>query len=77
MKKIDKIKRSIELDFYSGEIDNSEIVELLELCDELLQLKTVPQYAKIHPISENGVYKCRKHLIVEIAGKKKFVIDND
>ena len=76
MKKIDKIKRSIELDFYSGEINNSEIVELLKLCDELLQLKTVPNFAKIHKMSPNGVYKCRKVLIVEIAGKK-FVIDND
>ena len=76
MKNIDKIRSSIELDFYSGDINNSEIVELLELCNELLQLKTVPQYAEIHPISVNGIYKCRKDLIVEIAGKK-FVIDND
>ena len=75
MQNIDKIKRSIELDFYSGEIDNSEIVKLLQLCDELLQLKTVLNYSALRGISPHGVYKCRKDLIVEIAGKK-FVIDN-
>ena len=76
MKTLVKTREAIEESFYSGEIDNSEIVELLQLCDELLQLKTVPNYANIHDLSPHGVYKCRKEKIVEIAGKK-FVIDND
>lgn len=76
MKNLDKIRQSIEVDFYSGEIDNSEIVKLLQLCDELLQLKTIPNYAASVGLSPNGVYKCRKDRIVTVGGKM-FVWDND
>ena len=76
MKTLVKTREVIEESFYNGELENSEIVELLQLCDELLQLKTVLNYSALRGISPHGVYKCRKDRIIEIAGKK-FVIDND
>lgn len=76
MTKLDKIRASIENDFYAGEIDNAEVVKLMQLGEELLQLKTVLQYSELRGISPLGVYKCRKDRIIEVAGKK-FVIDND
>ena len=76
MKNLEKTRRSIMLDFYAGEIDNNEIVKLMELCDELLQLKTIPNYAASVNMSPNGVYKCRKDRIITIAGKM-FVVAND
>jgi hypothetical protein len=76
MKKLDKIRDSIELDFYDGEIENNEIVKLVQLCDELLQAKTIPSYAKNNPITFNGVYKCRKDKIFTFGGKK-FIPDNE
>lgn len=76
MKKLDKIRASIENDFYAGEIENAEIVKLMQLGEELLQLKTVLKYSSLRGISPLGVYKFRKDIIVEVCGKK-FVIDND
>ena len=76
MQNLDKLRRQIELDFYSGEIDNSEIVKFVQLFDELLQAKTIPSYAADKPISNVGVYKCRKDKIFTFGGKK-FIPDND
>jgi hypothetical protein len=76
MQKLDKLRRQIELDFYAGEITNDELVKLVKLCEELLQAKTIPNYAKVNPISQVGVYKCRKDKIFTF-GSKKFIIDND
>jgi hypothetical protein len=76
MQKLDKLRRQIELDFYAGEINNNELVKLVKLCEELLQAKTIPNYAVDKPISKVGVYKCRKDKIFTF-GSKKFIIDND
>jgi hypothetical protein len=60
MIKPNKYKEQIELDFYGGELDNEHLIEILQSIRELLQLKSVKEYAKEHGISVQGVYSCRK-----------------
>jgi hypothetical protein len=48
-------------------------VQVIELCGMLLNLQTIPDYAKENNMSYNGVKKCRK--IVPLFNIN-FVIDN-
>lgn len=67
---ITKLMKSIEQKKWS----NAALVQLIEVSGSFLNLKTIPDYAKEHNLSYNGVKKTRQ--IVEIFNQK-FVIDND
>jgi hypothetical protein len=60
--------------FENGEINNDGLVQQIELCFSYLNLVTIPEYAKIHNMSYNGVKNNRKIIII---GGVKFVIDNN
>lgn len=73
----DKGKKLLEfLDYkmYDGEFTNSDLVQFIEHCGKYLNLQTIPNYAKEHNLSYNGVKKFRE--VVEIFDVK-FVIDNN
>ncbi len=55
-------------------LNNSEIVQLIELLGGYLNLKTIPEYAKQNKLSYNGV---KKHRTIKNIFGVKFVIDND
>lgn len=58
----------------SGNVTNDELVEIIQLCADLLNLATPEKYAKDVGKSPQAIYKSGK--CTEILGKK-FVIDND
>lgn len=60
--------------FKAGELDNNSLVELFKHTGIYLNLQTIPDYAKTHGMSYEGVKKGRR--IEEIYGVK-FVIDNE
>ena len=55
-------------------ISNEFLVQLIELSGGFLNLQTIPDYAKSHRMSYNGVKKTRR--IVVLFGVK-YVIDNE
>lgn len=57
-----------------GELNNSDLVQLIEVAGAFLNLETIPNYAKENNLSYNGVKNHRE--IVEIF-KVKFVIDSE
>ena len=60
--------------FENQELDNSSLVQLIELCGLYLNIKTIPDYAKSNKMSYNGVKKFRHiHNIFNV----KFVIENE
>lgn len=69
-KLIDFVSRKFE----AGELDNNSLVELFKHTGIYLNLQTIPDYAKTHNMSYEGVKKGRR--IEEIYGVK-FVIDNE
>lgn len=69
-KALNKLGESIQL----GKWSNNGMVQLIEVVGDFLNLQTIPDYAKTHNLSYNGVKKTRT--IVEIK-EVKFVIDND
>ena len=74
---IDKQKEIIDLisnNFQNNNIDNSDLVQIIELCGNYLNLQTISYYSKNNNISYNGVKKCRK--IIKLFNVK-FVIDNN
>lgn len=60
--------------FEARELDNSSLVELIQLSGGYLNLETIPNYANRTGMSYEGVKKGRK--IIELFSVK-FVIDND
>lgn len=74
MTKPSNYKEQIELDFYSGDLTNDDLIEILQSIKELLQLKSVKQYADENNISKTGVYTCRKP--IEFC-TFKLVVDNE
>lgn len=72
--KTDKILNFIENKYVDDEIDNDSLVQIIEHCGRLLNLKTISQYSKDNNISYNGVKNYRKCLVLF---NTKFVIDND
>jgi hypothetical protein len=60
--------------FENQELDNSSLVQLIELAGMYLSLATIPEYAKSNKMSYNGV---KKHREIKIIFGVKFVIDND
>ena len=76
--KNDKLKQFIFQKYQNGELDNSTLLQHIELCGAYLNLKTIPDYAKLKNISYNGVLervKTNKILLVELFNVK-FIIDN-
>lgn len=69
-KLIDFISRKFE----AGELNNNSLVELFKHAGAYLNLQTIPDYAKTHNMSYEGVKKGRR--VEEIYGVK-FVIDNE
>jgi len=55
-------------------LNNDSLVQIIELCGDYLNLKTISNYAKENELSYNGVKNNRT--IKELFGAK-FVIDND
>lgn len=60
--------------FEDGELDNDSLAQFIEQCGGYLNLMTIPEYAKLHRLTYNGVKKCRKILVIFGV---KFVIDNE
>lgn len=56
------------------EVSNEFLVQLIELSGGYLNLQTIPDYAKSHHMSYNGVKKTRR--IVVLFGVK-YVVDNE
>lgn len=57
----------------SGDLSNSDIIRIIELCGTYLNIKTRSAYSKENNISYNGAKKFRYN--VNIFGVK-FIIDN-
>lgn len=60
----------------NNELSNNDLVELIKLCGDYLNLKTIPDYAKAEKISYPGVLK-RKNIVIAKIFNTKYVIDND
>lgn len=60
----------------NNELSNDDLVELIKLCGDYLNLKTIPDYAKAEKISYPGVLKRKNIEIVKIFNTK-YVIDNE
>ena len=71
--KNEKLKTFIFQKFQDGELDNSTLVQLIELAGQFLNLKTIPDYAKDNNMSYNGVKNNRN--VIELFNTK-FIIDN-
>ena len=69
-----KLLEFLDCKMYDGEFTNSDLVQFIESCGKYLNLQTIPNYAKEHNLSYNGVKKFRK--VVQIFNVK-FVIDNE
>lgn len=64
----------IEAEIQNGNINNSSLIELINLAGDYLNLKLVKDYAKENKISYNGAKKFRNP--IEIFGTK-YIIDNE
>lgn len=51
---IEKLKSFTAEKFENGEINNTSIVQIIELCGAYLNLQTISNYAKKNGISYNG-----------------------
>ena len=60
----------------NNELSNDDLVELIKLCGDYLNLKTIPDYAKAEKISYPCVLKRKNIEIIKIFNTK-YVIDND
>jgi hypothetical protein len=69
----EKLEKFIYDKFNQNELSNDDLVQFIELCGMLLNVQTIPDYAKENNMSYNGVKKNRK--ITKIFNVK-FVIDN-
>ena len=69
----EKLEKFIYEKFEKDELSNDDLVQVIELCGLLLNLKTIPDYSKSNAISYNGVKKTKK--ITELFNVK-CVIDN-
>lgn len=69
----EKLNRFVYDKFIAKDLDNNSLVELMQLCGDLLNIKTPSAYAKANGLTYQGVVKCRQ--IEQIFGVK-FVVDN-
>ena len=64
-----KLQSFISSKYENKELDNTSLVQLIELLGRYLNLKTISDYAKENGMSYNGVKKCRN--IVELLEKSQ------
>lgn len=64
----------IESEIQSGALDNSSLIELINLVGDYLHLVKLKDYAKSNNISYNGAKKFRNPITIF---NTKFIIDND
>ena len=69
----DKLLKFVYYKFVNEELNNDSLLKLIELCGDLLNLQSIPKYAKENNMSYNGVKNYRR--IVKIFGNK-LVLDN-
>jgi len=62
--------------YESGELDNSDLVELIKLCESYLNPVPLLKFGKENKISYPGLLKSKRFEVVELIGKK-YVIDNE
>ena len=74
MKTFENINTLISNNFETGKLNNSDLLQICELCGAYLNLKTISEYAKQNKMSYNGVKNHRN--IIKLFGCK-FVVDND
>jgi hypothetical protein len=67
---LQKLGQSIQ----DGKWSNEALVQLIELAGSMLNLKTIPDYAKQNGLSYNGVKRFRT--VVKLFNVK-FIIDNE
>lgn len=73
-KNTNKLNKFIYEKFIDDELNNDSLVQVIELCGSLLNLKTIPNYAKENNLSYNGVKNNRN--IIKLFNVK-LVIDNN
>ena len=71
-----KLNDFVGIKIQNNELSNDDLVELIKLCGDYLNLKTIPDYAKAEKISYPGVLKRKNIEIVKIFNTK-YVIDNE
>lgn len=71
----DKLQKFVFENYRDEKITISDLVQLIILCFELLNLKTIAKFAKDNNKTYRGVLKYNKN-IVEI-NQQKFVIDKN
>jgi len=54
MSKAQQIKDSLFKASFEGELSNSDLVQIIEYCASILNLKTKTNYAKANGITHNG-----------------------
>jgi hypothetical protein len=69
-----KLLKFVAEKFENNEINNTSLVQLIELCGNYLNLETLPKYATRNNMSYNGVKKFRK--VITLFGVK-LVQEND
>ena len=70
----EKLLGFVESNFKAGKLDNSSLVQIIELAGKYLNLETIPDYCKREGISYNGAKNFRN--VIKLFGVK-FIIDND
>ena len=63
-----------EKHIYDGKVSNDELVQIIAMCGEYLNLKTISDYCRNTGTSYNGAKNFRNK--VELFGVK-FIIDNE
>jgi hypothetical protein len=69
----EKLEKFIYDKFNQNELSNDDLVQIIELCGLLLNIQTIPDYAKSNAMSYNGLKKTRQ---INKIFNVKFVIDN-
>ena len=70
----DKLRKFIYGEYCDEKISNGDLVQILVLVFDLLNLKTINQFAKEYKKTYRGVLLYSKNLIK--VNKHKFIIDN-
>jgi hypothetical protein len=71
----EKLNKFVYEKYQAGELTTPELVSILILVFDLLQLKRISKFAKLHNKTPRGVRLFNKN-IIDVNGEK-FIIDND
>lgn len=61
--------------YQEGNLEDDNLVQIIALCSDYLNLKTITNYAKANKISYNGALKRKLNKVV--IDNQTFIIDND